>query len=104
TLEMTTAAASSGPSRRTRPVADGGLRTLLRHELPGNVEWRGLDPLRRAVLREDVHAHVLEVAVLEHVGAGLRRIGSVAGRRLERPRRGLGPVERGASDGTLVPI
>src|SRR3954454_8212895 len=104
TFEMTTAAASSGPSRRTSPVAVEGLRTLLGQELPRNVEAGDLDPLRGAVLREDVHAHVLEVLVLQHVGAGLRRIGGESGRGLEGERRRLVTVERHALHVLLVPV
>src|SRR3954447_20962337 len=104
TFEMTTAAASSGPSRRTSPVAVDGLRTLLRQELPRNVETGDLDPLRRAVLREDVHAHVLEELVLQHVGAGLRRVGGVAGFGLERQRRRSVAIERHTLDELVVEV
>src|SRR4051812_19832777 len=89
TLEMTTAAASSGPSRRTSPLAAEASRTLLGQQLPRNVEPGDLHPLRRAVLREDVDPHVLEQTVLQDVGAGLRRFRGEAGLRLEGQRRGL---------------
>ena len=52
-----------------------------------------LHPLRRAVLGEDVDANVTELAVLQHVGAGLRRIAGVAGLGLDGQRRGLVAVE-----------
>src|SRR5215212_6584259 len=73
TLEITMAAASNGPSLRWRwtPRSNG---TLLREDLARQVELGDLHPLRRAVLGEDVHAHVLELRVLEHVGARLRRV------------------------------
>src|SRR3974390_2388736 len=80
TLEMTMAAASTGPSRRWRPSASGCAddTELLGDELARQRELRDLGPLRRTVLREDVHAHVLEVRVLQDVGARLRRIARIA--------------------------
>ena len=54
---------------------------LLRQELTGNVVSRQLDPVRRALFREDHRADVDEVAVLQHLGPALRRLAGGAGRR-----------------------
>src|SRR5881394_886333 len=103
TFEMTMAAASSAPRRRSRRAGDGSA-TLLREELARQVELADLHPLRRAVLGEDVHAHVAELRVLEHVGARLRRIAGVACLRAYCHQVGLVAVERHALLEDLVEV
>ena len=53
---------------------------------------------------EDVHAHILEVAVLEHVGPRLRRVRRVARFSLERQRRRDVVLERDALDELVVEV
>src|SRR5215831_1129107 len=103
TFEITIAAASNAPSLRLRYAADG-TATLLREELARQVELGDLHPLRRAVLGEDVHPHVAELRVLEHVGARLRRIAGVAGLRADGQQARLVAVERHALLEDLVEI
>ena len=92
TFETTIAAASNGPRRRSSDGGGGrcGRRgrvgevvrhqdlALLREQLTNDLHLVQLDPLRRALLREDLRFHVAELAVLQHVGAGLRRVAGVA--------------------------
>ena len=88
TFETTMAAASMGPSRRSRNDEDfsevagtEALRdtwALLRQQLSRDRHALQIDPLRRALLAEDLHFHVLKVTVLEHLQAGLRRVPGVA--------------------------
>src|SRR5512140_2337363 len=78
TFEMTIAAASSGPSRRSSATGASRANLLRRDQQPWQIELPDFHPLRRAVLRVDVHAHVAELAVLHHVRARLRRIPGVA--------------------------
>ena len=116
TFEMTIAAASSGPRRRSSAgrtrgdlaAAEEGKTLpcdgLLREQLPGNIQLADLDPLRRAVLGEQVDANVAELAVLEHLGARLGRVAGVTVIRADRQRRGLVAVERDALQEDLFPI
>src|SRR4029078_151522 len=105
TLEMTMAAASMGPSRRSMADDEAGgaaargardTSGLLSQQLPRHRDALQLDPLRRALFGEDRHFDVLALAVLEHLRARLRRIAGVAPLRSHGD--GLGPsrVERHA--------
>src|SRR5580765_1990553 len=82
TFEMTMAAASTGPSRRSSAEEDAGgiagrgasgTNRLLCQQLPGDRHALQLDPLRRALFGKNLDFHIAEMAVLEHLRAGLRR-------------------------------
>src|SRR5215212_6459554 len=92
TFETTMADASKGPSRRSSDTAgaDGNvvaglepsratevLRALLSEELPRDLDAVHRNPLRGALLREDLGIHVVELTVLQHFYASLRRIGGI---------------------------
>src|SRR5262249_22687281 len=102
TFEMTMAAASSAPSRRSSTAADG--RATLLRELARQGVLGEFHPLRRAVLGEDVYPHVLELRVLEDVGARLRGIAGVAGGGAHGQQVRLVAGERDALLEDLVPI
>ena len=92
TLEITMAAASSGtePTFELRTNAAEislqqmkairRLEVYWREQLARQVELADLHPLRRAVLGEDVHAHVLELA-----SSSACRPATAADRRCSRP-------------------
>src|SRR6476659_3941059 len=87
TFEMTIAAASMGPSRRSSVDEDAGgvagraardTSGLLCQQLPRYRHTLQLDPLRRALFGEDLNFHVAELAVLQHFRARLRWLAGVA--------------------------
>src|SRR3954447_21857943 len=88
TFETTMAAASIGPSRRSRNDEDfaeaAGTEAsrdtwaLLRQQLSRDRHPLQLNPLRRALFAEDLHFHGLKVPVLEHVQGALRWAPGVA--------------------------
>src|SRR5262245_35046011 len=107
TFETMTDAASSGPSRRSSAAPAGGVGAeggtepsratigsvaLLGQELPRDLHLLQLDPLRRALLGEDLGVEVAKQTVLQHVAATLRRIAGIAFLRSNHERRRLRPV------------
>src|SRR5437867_2984264 len=91
TFEITMADASSGPSRRSSETAGKGVtRPSLRDERAGNGILPDAFPLRRSVLREELHIGVHEVAVAQHFLARLVAA-RVASRRPDAERRRHGP-------------
>src|SRR4051812_1995458 len=112
TLETTTAAASTVPSRRSsrpsgsgrtpaggsaagRPVID---RPSFREQLPVDAVFAQPGPLSRSLLHVQLDLRVLEQRVLQHLGAGGRTgVAEIAGQ-VERTEAGAG-LERVAVRG-----
>ena len=115
TLEMTIAAASSGPRRRSSAGRTRAARCceegktppcdeLLREQLAWNVNCPISTHCDELCLANRCTRISLELAVLEHVGARLGRIAGVTGVRTDGQRRGLVAVERDALQEHFFPI
>src|SRR5205823_13960408 len=110
TLETTMAAASKGPSRRSRDGEGWALTRAvpasLRNELSGDRHLPHVRPLRRPVLRDELYERVDELGILQHVGA---RVGAgIAERRFHgQRRRGCArrePLRPGDVQETVAPL
>src|SRR5262245_47257503 len=68
TLEMTMAAASNGPSRRSREARAGLITGLVVDQLARDGEFSDAHPADRTVLGKQLDSRVDEVAVFEEIG------------------------------------
>src|ERR1041384_2220083 len=98
TLETMMAAASSGPSRRSRAG------TLLSQQLTIDLVLAEFLPVRRRMLGEDVHLCVHEVAVLQHLQAGFRTGIAQVGSKNDETRRGVSCWQAIAIDASGVMV
>src|SRR4030095_5032065 len=113
TLEMTMAAASTGPSRRSSADEEAGggegrgardTSGLLCQQLPADRHALQFDPLRRALFGEDLDFHVAELAVFQHLRARLRRIAGISPLRPHGNWLGFSGLERHALHVPIVGV